>query len=303
MASGVPKHTGIPGMNETSAPRPAWILRIAQFPLTRLFVLGAVLFLLMGISNGFIFNRFGDSPWKALGSAAGMAALGLLVYFGFVRGVERRPVSELSLPGASVELAIGLLIGAGLYTACVLILMQLGIYRINGFNAAYFLVPALSLALSSGIFEELLYRGVLFRILEESLGSWIALILASLVFGLRHYTNPEGTLQGALFITVEAGVLLAAAFMLTRRLWLAMGFHLSWNYVQAGVFSGAVSGTGPRTGLIDATIEGPLLLTGGSFGLESSLIAFLLCTAAGVTMLLMAIRRGRLVPPPWQRGR
>jgi uncharacterized protein len=73
-------------------------------------------------------------------------------------------------------------------------------------------------------------------------------------------------------------VLLAAAFMLTLRLWLAMGFHLSWNYTQSGMFSGAVSGTAAQWGLINPTIKGPKLLTGGSFGLETSLIAFLLCT-------------------------
>mgnify|MGYP001347495055 FL=1 len=80
-----------------------------------------------------------------------------------------------------------------------------------------------------------------------------------------------------------------------------MGFHLSWSHVQAGIHCGAVSGTGPRRGLIEATIEGPELLTGGSFGLEPSLIAFVLCTATGVFLLAMAIRCGRTVPPLWGR--
>lgn len=288
-------------MATNTEPKPPIILRVLQFPLIRLVLLGGALFLLMGISNGFVFDRFAGAPWKALASAAAMAALGLAVYAGFVRCVERRPVKELSVPGAGLELGSGLLIGAGLYTACVLILIQLGIYRVNGLNAAHFLLPALSMALSSGVLEELIHRGVLFRILEEYLGSWIALVLSSLFFGFRHFFNPDGTLQGALFITVEAGVLLAAAFMLTRRLWLAMGFHVSWNYVQAGIYSGAVSGTGPQRGLIDATIEGQQLLTGGSFGLESSLIAFVLCTATGVVLLVMAARRGTPVPPMWGR--
>jgi hypothetical protein len=47
--------------------------------------------------------------------------------------------------------------------------------------------------------------------------------------------------------------------------------------------------------------EGPDLLTGGSFGLESSLVAFVLCTATGVVMLAMAVRRGRIRPPRWKR--
>jgi membrane protease YdiL (CAAX protease family) len=278
-------------------------LRILRFPLVRILLLGPSLFLLMGISNGLWKHFLPDSPLAALGSAAAMASVALAVYAGFVRFVEGRPVRELSLPGAGFEFTTGLLIGAGLYAACVGVLMLMGIYQVDGLNAPAVLLPALAMALSSGILEELIYRGVVFRILEESLGSWIALILASLFFGLRHLSNPDGTLQGALFIAVEAGVLLGAAFMLTRRLWLAMGFHMAWNYVQAAVFSGAVSGTGPQRGLLQARIEGPELLTGGSFGLEASLVAFLLCTTAGVILLFKAVRRGHLLPAPWNRGR
>lgn len=277
-------------------------LRILRFPLVRFLLLGPLLFLLMGISNGLWQRDLPDSPWMALASAAAMALVALAVYAGFVGFVEGRPVQELSLPRAGFEFAGGLLIGARLYAACVGVLVLLGIYRVDGFNAPTVLLSAMAMALSSGIFEELIYRGVLFRILEESLGSWMALILASLFFGLRHLSNPDGTLQGALFIAVEAGVLLGAAYMLTRRLWLAMGLHMAWNYVQAAVFSGAVSGTGPQRGLLQATIKGPELLTGGRFGVEASLVAFLLCTTAGGVLLLLAARRGHLLPARWNRG-
>ena len=43
------------------------------------------------------------------------------------------------------------------------------------------------------------------------------------------------------------------------------------------------------------------MLTGGAFGVESSLIAFVVCTATGVVLLVMAIRRGHVVPPFWKR--
>ncbi|MFK4980199.1 type II CAAX prenyl endopeptidase Rce1 family protein, partial [Klebsiella pneumoniae] len=81
------------------------------------------------------------------------------------------------------------LIGAGLYAACVLILMVLGIYRIDGLNPWSYMVPAVARALSSGVIEELLFRGAVFRIVEEALGSWISLVVSSLVFGLLHLVN------------------------------------------------------------------------------------------------------------------
>ena len=288
-------------MTETPNPKPALWLRIAQFPLTRLILLGGALFYMMGLSNGFM-DKFSKTPLLSIAAAAAMAALALAVYFAFARFIERRPVSELGLRGMGWELGAGLLIGSLLYTACVSILIVLGVYRIDGLNPWYFVIPAVAMALSSGVFEELVFRGVLFRSVEDVFGSWISLAVSSAVFGLVHLFNPAATLVGAIFISIEAGLLLAAAYMLTRRLWLSIGFHISWNYTQSAIFSGIVSGGVSDPGLIRSNIKGPAVLTGGSFGLESSVIAFMLCTATGIVLLIMAVRRGKIVPPLWKRS-
>jgi hypothetical protein len=49
-------------------------------------------------------------------------------------------------------------------------------------------------------------------------------------------------------------------------------------------------------------ISGPELLTGGKFGVEASIIAVTLCTATGLILLVMAIRRGKIIPPLWRRS-
>ncbi|HRD10421.1 MAG TPA: CPBP family intramembrane metalloprotease [Mycobacterium sp.] len=261
---------------------------------------GVVMFYMLGYSNKFIGETAGN-PLLQIAVVIGWSAVGFAVYIGLVRLVERRPVAELALPGMGRELGTGILVGAGLYTACTLLLMVMGIYKIDGLNPVSYLLPALALPLSSGIFEELLFRGVLFRIVEEWLGSWISLVVSSLVFGLVHLMNPAATVMGAVSISVEAGVLLAAAYMLTRRLWMSMGFHIAWNYTQSGVFSGIVSGGYVEPGLIKPVIDGPTLLTGGGFGVESSVIAFVLCTVTGAALLVLATRRGHIVPPFWKR--
>lgn len=287
----------MPEMRRTSLP--VW-QRILQFPLTRLILLGAIVFLMMGINNGFM-KKFEARPLLAIAITIAMAALALAVYIGYARFVEQRPASELSLPGMGREWAIGALAGAGLYTICVLVLIALGMYRIEGLNPWSFVVPAVAMALSSGVFEELFFRGVLFRSVEELSGSWIALVVSSLVFGGAHLFNPAGTIEGAIYISVEAGLLLAAAYMLTRRLWLSIGFHMAWNYTQSAIFSGNVSGNAPEPGLIRSNIKGPEVLTGGTFGLESSVLTFAVCTLAGAAMLIMAVRRGTIVQAPWKR--
>ena len=274
--------------------------RILRSPPARVLVLGFILLMMMGL-NSDVMTSYAGEPVKSVAHITALAIAGFAVYLGFAYFVEQRAASELALPGMGRELGIGLIIGAGLYATCELILMALGIYRIDGLNPLSFMVPAIAMALSAGIFEELLFRGVLFRSVETWFGSWAALVVSSLVFGLTHLMNPHGTLEGALFIAVEAGILLAAAFMLTRRLWLSMGFHVAWNYTQSAIFSGIVSGNEASQGLVRSTIKGPDLLTGGSFGVESSVLALLLCTTTGIVMLVMAARRGKIVPPIWKR--
>lgn len=115
--------------------------------------------------------------------------------------------------------------------------------------------------------------------------------------------NPAATFGGAIYICIEAGLLLSAAYLVTRRLWVGIGLHMAWNYFQSAVFSGVVSGAVSDPGLLKATIEGPDWLTGGSFGMEQSVFALLYCTSAGVVLLLIAMRRGHLLPPFWKRAR
>jgi membrane protease YdiL (CAAX protease family) len=288
-------------MTTSSTTPPGIARRIFRSPPARILVLGFILLMMMGLNTDVMTSYAGD-PFKSVQHIVALAIAGFAVYLAYACFIEQSPVSELALPGMGREIGIGLLVGVGLYTACELILMALGIYRINGLNPVRFMVPAIAMALSSGVFEELLFRGVLFRSVETWFGSWAALVVSSLVFGLTHLLNPQGTLEGALFIAVEAGILLAAAYMLTRRLWLSMAFHVSWNYTQSAIFSGIVSGNDASQGLIRSTVKGPALLTGGDFGVESSLLALLLCTTTGIVLLVMAVKRGKIVPPIWKRS-
>ena len=269
-------------------------------PLIRIVVLGGGLMLMMAVTEGWVV-RVKDSTWLGAAIALGMGVVAMLIYSAYARVIERREATELSLPGAGREFAFGGLVGAALYTACVLILMLLGIYQVEGLNPLSFLVPAIAMAVKSAIFEELVFRGVLFQSVETMLGTWAGLIVSSLAFGLVHLTNPDATMTGAIYITIEAGLLLGAAYLVTRRLWICIGFHMLWNYVQSAVFSGIVSGAVNEPGLIRDTLEGPDLLTGGSFGMEQSIFALILCTTAGAIMLMLAIRRGHILPSPWQR--
>jgi len=288
-------------MTTSSSTPPGIVRRIFRSPLARIGVLGFLLLMMMSLNTD-VMTSYAGEPFKSVQHIVALAIAGFAVYVAYAFFIEQRPVSELALPGMGRELGIGLLIGAGLYATCELILMAMGIYRITGLNSLSFMIPALAMALSSGVFEELLFRGVLFRSVETWFGSWAALVVSSLVFGLIHLINPEATLEGALFIAIEAGILLAAAYMLTRRLWLSIGFHVAWNYTQSAIFSSIVSGNEAAQGLIRSTVNGPDFLTGGNFGVESSVLSLLLCTSTGIVMVVMAVKRGKIVAPIWKRS-
>ena len=288
-------------MTISSSKPPGLVRRIVRSPLVRIGALGYILLMMMGLNTD-VMTSYAGEPFKSVQHIVALAIAGFAVYGAYAYFIEQRPVSELALPGMGRELGLGLLIGAGLYATCELILMALGFYRITGLNSWRFMIPAIAMALSAGVFEEFLFRGVLFRSVETWFGSWAALVVSSLVFGLAHLINPEAALKGALFIAVEAGILLAAAYMLTRRLWLSMGFHVAWNYTQSAIFSSIVSGNEAAQGLIRSTVNGPDFLTGGNFGVESSVLSLILCTSTGIVMVVMAVKRGKIVPPIWKRS-
>ncbi len=229
------------------------------------------------------------------------AVIGVLVYKLFQRRVERRDDAEFALTGAGKELGAGLGIGFALFTIMVGIVALLGGFGIDGVRGIGRLWSVLAMAIASGLFEELIFRGILFRQLEAMAGSWIALALTSAFFGAAHLANPGATWFAAFAIAVEAGILLGAAYMYTRRLWLPVGIHAAWNFTQGWIFSAPVSGGKAPDGLLLTHRSGPDWLTGGGFGLEASVVAMLVATLAGVILLAMAQRRGRVLSAGWMK--
>ena len=87
--------------------------------------------------------------------------------------------------------------------------------------------------------------------------------------------------------------------MLTQRLWLGIGFHISWNLTQGGLFSAPVSGQ-PGKGMIPGVLTGPDWMTGGAFGVEGSALALTAVLAAGIVLLAYAIKQRQIVAPSWR---
>jgi membrane protease YdiL (CAAX protease family) len=213
-------------------------------------------------------------------------ACGLAAYTALVRWGERRPVTELAPARALPELAIGLAGGAALFSVVILLLVALGGYTLTAPRPA---IPwqGISLSLSSAVIEELLFRAILFRLVWGAMGLGWALGISSVVFGLLHLLNPPPDPMGALSLIVEAGLLLAAAYVVTQRLFVSIGGHFGWNFTQGYVFGAHVSGTdfGPSIMRADAVRGASTWLTGGHFGPEASAPAVIAGLLAALALL------------------
>lgn len=213
------------------------------------------------------------------------------------------PRDDLPLASAPKKLALGLLVGLAIMSLIVALSAALGVYRITATGSPNEFTHALiASAILPGFAEEILFRGILLRWIEEFAGSWVGLVLSSIAFGFAHYYNPNSTVVADLFIAVEAGVLLGGAYMLTRSLWVPVGIHAGWNFAEGEIFGVPDSGI-PVHGLLRAKLSGPEFLTGGGFGVEASLITLSVGTAVGVSIVYLAVRRGQVIQPRWVRQR
>lgn len=267
--------------------------KVLQFPLVRILI--AVLFVGVGLMIGqtllsLLRSAFsiGDQGAANVLAFILITPLAYVAYWVYVRYVEKRTMTELGSQGAAQEFGLGALLGFGLFSFVIAILWLLGFYHVNGFNLiGLTLVGALLGAIASGFAQELLFRAVIYRITEEWLGTWWAVAISAILFGLIHLTSAGATLFSALAVALQAGVLLGAAYALTHRLWMAFGIHMAWDFANDGIFGVGVAGqTGQALrGLLQASLKGPDLLTGGALSVETSVISVIILTIAGILVL------------------
>ncbi len=225
----------------------------------------------------------------------------VLAYWLLVRFVERRKVSELAPKKFLTHSAVGWLVGMGIMLVATGAMAAAGAYRIDGFNAdANLVAPLVVLGLLPGITEEIVARGILFRVVEEGVGSWAALVFSALLFGFGHAANPNATIWSSVAIAIEAGLLLGMAYAWTRSLWFCMGLHAAWNFTQGPLLGIPVSGFDVK-GLLISHTQGPELISGGEFGAEASILTLVVCVSLGLFFARKAIAEGKILKPSWRR--
>jgi CAAX protease family protein len=203
----------------------------------------------------------------------------LLGYWLYVHFYEKRKATELHFK--PVGMLLGAVAGAALVSLTTLSLFALGTYEVAAVRGWQSGLPVVAcVILVAAMLEEVLFRGVIFRILEEAWGTFPALCLQSLLFAVLHLANVDaGPAEAALTVTAVTllGAFWTLIFVHTRNLWICGLNHAAWNF--------AIVLTGARLSGLEAwramapfeTIDhGPMWLSGGAFGPENSIITLVL---------------------------
>lgn len=294
----------------------AWSRWLLYSPVARI-----VLYVLMAVIIGFamaivlddagiadltgtsLMDGMPDSLAHAFGDLLLRAVPTVVAYVLLVRYIERRRIDELSWRSLVPGSALGLAGGFALISIVIGILWLAGSYRVTGTDPGVdWLSLVLVFGLAAGISEEIVFRGVLFRMIEEGLGTWVALACSAAFFGVVHGGNPNATTWTTLAIAIDAGVLFALLYHVTRSLWVCIGLHAAWNATEGAFYGASVSGL-PPNGWLQSELTGPEWLSGGAFGPEASVVTMLVCLAVSIALAIVAVRRGTIVPPSWRRKR
>lgn len=277
--------------------------KILHFPLTKILIGFIICGVVAGVgqllTSKMLEAASVEKDYRNLLAGLVMASLAITTYISLYKVYEKRKISEFSIKGIVKYLLLGIIIGAVLQALTVLVIYLKGGYSVVSVNPILFVLPPLTMAFTSAIFEEILFRGVIFRITEEKLGSYLALLISAIIFGAMHLLNPNSSLLAGVGIAIQAGLLLGVAYMYTRNLWFPIAIHFAWNFTQSAIFGANVSGNEISKTLVTSKIEGAVWFTGGEFGPEGSLQATIFCLAAAILLFVLTSKEGKIIKPYW----
>lgn len=215
---------------------------------------------------------------------AAIAVIGL-----FWRLWERRGLTELGIGFRQAwggHLAMGAFVAAMLVAVIYIVGLLTGWVQFEGSQAAtpVGIVGTLVLLLLMASAEELLFRGYILQSLERSSGAVVGVGVSSFLYALLHLGNPDADLLAFIGILAH-GIFLCTLLLMTRSLWLPIGFHWAWNVFLGVVFGLPVSGYRFESILRSELVGSRWFYSPGGFGPEAGVLAILCLFIVGVGLL------------------
>lgn len=261
-------------MSRSSVVGNPWI-RAVLFILCLVVLNMGVSFLATYIPEGATIGEDGETTGlRSVLFALVSVAVALISVFLFRKKIDKMSITSLGLnwKGNGNFAATGFFAGLFFLGCSTLLLFALKYLEFTDFEFdGSSLYVGLGLMVLIAFSEELAFRGYVLTTLLPATNKWVALLVSSLFFALLHMGNPGAGLVPILNVFI-AGLLLGVNYIYTRNLWFGIFLHMAWNFFQGPVLGFRVSGVGLKS-LLQQKLQGPLMITGGDFGLEGSLIA------------------------------
>ena len=252
-----------------------------------------VLFLYFALS--FLIGAFFNLPENSAAFAALIFVQELLLFLivflpaCLMARLENRSVGDYGLPFRSFfgnHFCQGCAIGLAEITILIGSIAAFGGYspgslHLQGAAILAWAVYWILFFLLVGFFEEFAFRGYLQFTLADGVGFWPAAFILSVGFGALHLWNQNEGWAGAAGVAA-IGLIFALALKRTGNLWLVVGWHAAFDFGETFLFSVPDSGTVFEGHLTNASLHGPVWLTGGAVGPEGSVFSFLTMAAAAL---------------------
>lgn len=137
-----------------------------------------------------------------------------------------------------------------------------------------FIIGSFITACSAGAIEEILFRGYLFKLIEDKWNVATAVLVTSVLFGALHLLTVNGEQLLDVCLILIAGTLVGILFSLivykTRVVWNAVVVHIIWNFfMNSKIVQFVSAGDQNHTSLLMFRFTSDSVwITGGTFGIE-----------------------------------
>jgi uncharacterized protein len=275
----------------------ASIKKVLYFPVTKIIVGISVCFSLFVVIQNFVLKPFFYSiiPAKSIADPIiiFISVIVLLVsYYYLFRFYDKRKITELSLKQLPKEMFGGFLFGFLTISLSIFILYLLGYYQAFSITTTHYTARLFTVLLFAGIVEDLFHRGLIVRVIENWLGTHVAIVIAMLV-ELQHIFNANSDLF-SFSVDLIWGFTMAMMFIYTKRIWLPYFFHIGWNFAQP-FYGSNLTGQNDFGTIIQSKFTGPELLTGGEFGIENSIFTPSFLLVIGIVLYYLSKKEGKIV--------
>jgi membrane protease YdiL (CAAX protease family) len=243
-----------------------------------------------------------NNHYCVLGKGLAAAVIGIPLALVITKYLWRRSWKWLCFTLNPRLFGYGILLGIALPLFIIVLISALGTVAVVATPARFTIIELLSIGFGTvclmifiAITEELVFRGMAVREWAVKMGWPLATLIGGLYFGAVHifslFSRVSPFQWAWIMISgLVASMLFVLMYIRSKSLWLPIGFHFGWNLCLRLFLGTALSGQEANFGLFRTELSGPLFLTGGEFGIESSVVTY--CVYSVVAILILKYSRG-----------